>query len=115
MIMDGRFLEEIITSEFMGQPFSGRGLYGYNNITGKLQSTWIDNMSTGISTYEGTISATGDEMVLHGSYTDPLTKERRETRSVMRISDTELHSVGYEIVNGREQKMMEFTARRKTY
>ena len=114
MIMDGRYLEEIITSEFMGQPFSRRGLYGYNNVTGKVQAIWIDNMSTGIYTYEGTINEAGDEIVLSGSYTDPATKEQNETRNVMRFSDTELHYVGYAIVDGHEQKTSEITARRKS-
>ncbi len=113
MIMDGRFLEENVSSEFMGQPFSGRGLYGYDNVTGKLVATWIDNMSTGIYLGEGTINEAGDEMVLHGSYTDPLTKEETATRSGMRISDTELTAIAYETVDGQEQKMMEITAWRK--
>ena len=44
MIMDGRYLEEIITSQFMGQPFSGRGLYGYTNLTDEVEALWIDNV-----------------------------------------------------------------------
>jgi hypothetical protein len=112
MIMDGRFLEEIITSDLMGQPFYGRGIYGYNNLTGEVQAVWIDNMSTGIYSYVGTINEAGDEIVLVGSYTDPVTMERGETRSVMTISENEIRSVAYQIVNGQEQKTMEVIARR---
>jgi hypothetical protein len=112
MIMDGRFLMETIKSEFMGQPFTGHGLYGFNNNTGKLQASWIDNMSTGIYTYEGSINEAGDEIVLTGKYMDPMTKEWKKTRSVMRISADKIHTTGYETVNGTEQKTMEITATR---
>lgn len=112
MIMNGRYLEEIITSEFMGQPFNGRGLYGYDNITNKLQAAWIDNTSTGIYTYDGSINEAGDEMVLKGRYMDPLTNKWKETRSVMKISPDNLHYVSYETEDGKEQKMVEITATR---
>jgi hypothetical protein len=113
MIMDGRYLEEIISSDFMGQPFHGRGLYGYNNVTGQLQAVWIDDMSTGIYTYSGSMNEAGDEMTLTGKYMDPVTKEWRETRSVMKISKDELHYTGWETVNGEEHKTMEITGTRK--
>lgn len=112
MILDGRYLVETISSEFMGQPFTGHGLYAFNNVTGKLQASWIDNMSTGIYTYEGSINETGNEIVLEGKFMDPLTKEWKQTRSVMRISADELHYVGYETADGQERKMMEITATR---
>ncbi len=113
MVMGGRFLEEVITSDFMGQPFQGRGLYGYDNVTGKMQAIWIDDMSTGIYSYSGSINEAGDEMTLEGKYMDPITKEWRQTRSVMRISSDKLHYVGYESSNGQERKTMEITATRK--
>lgn len=114
MVMDGRYLEESITSEFMGQPFSGRGLYAYNNLTGEVQAIWIDNMSTALFAYEGSLNEAGDEMTLTGKYMDPMTKEWKETRSVMRFSESELLYVSYEVVNGQEQKMMEISGRRMT-
>lgn len=113
MIMDGRYLEEIITSQFMGQPFKGRGLYGFNNLTDEVEALWIDNMSTGLYTYDGTINEAGDEIALKGKYMDPVTKEWRETRSVMKISPDRLHYTSYESEDGKEQKMMEITATRK--
>ena len=113
MIMDGRYLEEIITSEFMGQPFEGRGLYGFNNVTGELQAVWIDDTSTGIFLYSGTINDDGTEMSLTGKYKDPTTGEWRETRSVMRISKDNLHYVSYEVEGTTEKKTMEITGTRK--
>lgn len=113
MIMDGRYLEETITSEFMGEPFKGRGLYGFNNVTGELQAVWIDDTSTGIYEYSGSINDDGTEMTLKGKYKDPVSGEWKENRSVMRISKDELHYTSYEVDGGKEWKMMEMTATRK--
>jgi hypothetical protein len=113
MIMDGRYLEEIITSEFMGEPFKGRGLYGFNNVTGELEAVWIDDMSTGIYQYSGSMNDDGSEMVMKGKYKDPVSGEWRENRSVMKISKDELHYTSYEMDGGKEWKMMEITATRK--
>jgi hypothetical protein len=54
MIMGGRYLEEDATSEMMGQPFMGKNIFGYDNITQKYRTSWIDNMGTGIMAGEGT-------------------------------------------------------------
>jgi hypothetical protein len=113
MIMDGRYLMEMISSEFMGQPFMGHGLYAFNNVTGKVQAIWIDNTATGIYSYEGTINESGDEIVLKGKYIDPLTKESKTGRSVMRLSADVLHVVSYETSGSEEWKMMEITGKRK--
>jgi len=113
MIMDGRYLEERIESDFMGQPFKGRGLYGYNNVTHELEAVWIDDMSTGIYTYTGSMNEAGDEMVLKGKYMDPATGEWKENRSVMRIvGPDELHYESWEIADGTEWKVMEVKATR---
>ena len=113
MIMGGRYLEETITSEFMGQPFKGRGLYGFNNVTGELQAVWIDDTSTGIFLYSGSMNDDGTEMTLKGRYKDPVTGEWRETRSVMRISKDNLHYIDYEMEGANEKKTMEIIGTRK--
>ena len=112
MMMDGRFLMETVHSEFGGQQFVGHGVYGYNNVTGKVQATWIDNMSSGIYAYEGSINEAGDEIVMMGKLMDPVTREWVKTRSVMKISADKLHYTSYETRGGEERKMMEITATR---
>lgn len=115
MIMDGRYLREEVKSDFMGQPFNGLGTYGFNNVTGQLEASWIDDMSTGVYTYQGSIGESGNEFVLTGTYTDPVSNEKRETRSVMRIvSPNELHYETYETRDGKEVKTMEITSTRKS-
>jgi len=56
-IMDGRYLSDEERGSFMGQPFMGHGLGGYDNLKKKFIGVWIDNMGTGIMTGEGTYDA----------------------------------------------------------
>ena len=46
MILDGRVLVEDVKSTMMGTPYSGQGLRGYDNVTGKYWGLWMDSMST---------------------------------------------------------------------
>ena len=88
MIMGGRYLEETVTGTVMGQPFEGRGLTGYNNVTGKWWGTWLDNMSTGINTSHGEWDFQKGVGVFYGDYVDPMTKIITETRGVItRLDD----------------------------
>ncbi len=114
MVMGGRYLREKVASDFMGQPFKGLGYYGYNNVTGKVQAVWLDDMSTGIYSYSGSLNDSGDKLVLTGKYQDPVTNEWRTTKSVMRVeSPDRLHYVSYQIRDGEEIQEMEIIATRK--
>ena len=60
MLLDGRFLYQEYHGSMMGQPFHGIGIDGYDNMTKKYVTAWIDSMGTGIFIMEGT--ATADEL-----------------------------------------------------
>jgi hypothetical protein len=54
MMMGGRYMKETVEGSMgEGQTFKGMGLAGYDNVTGKHWSTWMDNMSTGLSKMTG--------------------------------------------------------------
>ena len=55
--------------------YTGQGTYGYDNVSGKFVSTWIDNQSTGIMTGTGQLSADGKVMTWTFTYNCPLTKK----------------------------------------
>jgi hypothetical protein len=113
MVMGGRYLEEKVSATFAGQPFTGLGLYGYNNLTGKIEAVWIDDMGTGIYQLGGTINEAGNELNLKGRYFDAVTRAWKETESVMHIvAPDRIHSVSYEIRDGQKVKTMELTATR---
>lgn len=56
-IMDGRFLQDTFTGEFMGEPFHGEGRIGFDNLKKKYVSSWLDSAGTGIYFSEGTFDA----------------------------------------------------------
>lgn len=113
MILGGRVLSEKFSSEFMGQPFEGLGLTGYDNVTEQYWSTWTDNMSTGLMKMTGTCGEDGN-CTYSGSFVDPASGEEMQHRFVVeRIGEDAEKMVGY--VSGpevSEYKMMEMTYER---
>ena len=87
VLMDGRYCQEVTSGQMMGQPFSGMGLMGYDNVLGKYVSTWIDNMGTGIMTGTGTANASGKVITCSGTLSDPVTGKPAKERMVTTIAD----------------------------
>jgi len=86
-LMDGRYCQEQATSQMMGQPFSGMGIYGYDNVLGKYVATWIDNMGTGIMSSTGTADASGKVIKWDSTMSDPITGKPSKERMVETIVD----------------------------
>lgn len=84
MILGGRYLEETVEGTAMGEPFEGRGLTGYNNVTGKWWGTWVDNMSTGLMTSEGDWDEEKGTGTFWARASNPLTGETEKSRTVVR-------------------------------
>ncbi len=91
MIMGGRFLREELTGEFMGGPFKGYGLHGYDNVTGEYVAIWLDNMGTGIHFYTGHEERDGSHVYESESH-DPATRKPIATRSVGKVIDRDHHT-----------------------
>lgn len=83
-ILDGRFLEERNQGTLMGQPITGRGIYGFDNNKKKYTAMWIDTMTTSMLISEGTLSRDGDIITYFGSMDEPMTGEHDKT--VMYVS-----------------------------
>jgi hypothetical protein len=114
MTLDGRVLIEEFQGSMMGMPFIGRGMMGYDNVTGKYWSTWNDNMSTGLMVSEGTCDAQ-QACKWSGSWNDPVKKAPITARMMSRWTDPktqifEMHAPGRD---GKEMKMMEITYKKK--
>ncbi len=77
MMLDGRVMSEDFKGSMMGMPFTGHGMHGYDNVTGKHWSTWNDSMSTGLMVSEGTCDAKG-ACTFTGSWNDPITKGKTQ-------------------------------------
>src|SRR5438445_10351611 len=72
VLLDGRFLQQECTGDMMGQSFTSIGVTGYDNFTKKHVTTRMRSMGTGINVIEGTGSADGNTITLHGSNTQPM-------------------------------------------
>jgi len=75
-ILGGRFVQENVTGDMMGQPFHGMGLTGYDNYGEKYQMFWIDEMATCFMIADGTIDKGGKVITFTGSYDDYMTGKK---------------------------------------
>ena len=114
VLLEGRFLQQEFTGEMMGQPFSGIGIDGYDNLRKKYVTTWIDTMGTGIFSMEGTASADGKTITLKGHHAEAGGGQMTH-RAVWTIPDLNKQTfVMYGThQGGKEMKMMEITYTRK--
>jgi hypothetical protein len=106
-ILGGRYIQSVETSTFMGMPFEGRAISGYDNASKKFFTYWIDNMGTGVLAAEGsydeaskTLTYIGSGMSFNGEY---------KTRELIKwMSDDEIMFTMYMEEGGKpEMKMME--------
>lgn len=114
LILGGRVLVEDVDATMMGEAFSGHGMQGYENATGRYWSTWNDSMSTGIMVSDGTCDAKG-ACAFSGSWIDPVTKKKATSRLTTHWVDakTELFEMYGPGPDGKEMKMMEMTYSKK--
>jgi hypothetical protein len=114
-ILDGRYVQEEFTGDFMGQPFRGMSLTGYDNVRGKYRTVWVDNMSTSIVTGEGDLDAAGKVLTFNGDYACAMTGDKnKQVKLVSRIVSKdkyvfEMHDPSM----GANSKVMEITYTRK--
>jgi len=91
-ILGGRFLEEDATGEMMGQPYTGLGILGYDNMNKKYTMMWIDNTSTANFTADGTADPSGTTLTYFGKMDEPVTGEHGKTvKYVLRILGKDKH------------------------
>ena len=92
-LMDGRYIQEVDAGQMSGMPFSGMGVTGFDNVSGKYVSTWIDNMGTGIETSVGTADASGKVITWVSTMNDPMTGKPKSSRMVTTVIDDNHHTL----------------------
>lgn len=115
MLLDGRFLYHEYNGQMMGQPYSGIGIYSYDNMTKKYVTVWMDSMGTGIFRMEGTASPDGKTITLKGSHPEP-GGGTMSHRAVWKIADsnaTTFEMYGTHGHGGKEMKFLEIVYTRK--
>jgi hypothetical protein len=114
MALDGRVLVEEFKGSMMGMAFTGHGMRGYDNVTGKYWGTWMDSMSTGLMVSEGTCNAS-NACTFTGEWNDPVKKGPVTSRMTSRWTSptTEVFEMYGPGKDGKEFKMMELTYTKK--
>ena len=91
-IMGDRFLQSKYSGT-MGPnmpPFEGMEILGFDTRTNSLQSTWIDNMGTGMyPSSKGTIDKASKTMTVYTDFFDPMTKKMKTYKRVTKSVDND--------------------------
>ncbi|MCI0683477.1 MAG: DUF1579 domain-containing protein [Gemmataceae bacterium] len=85
MLMGGRYLQEEYEGKIGPESFSGMGLVGFDKIKKKYVVTWIDSMSTGFMSSEGTYDAGRKILTYVSEDIDPSTGKKMKGRDVLRF------------------------------
>lgn len=114
MILGGRVLVERQSGTHMGRPFTGHSMVGYDNVTGRYWSTWVDTHSTALYTSTGRYDAEEDAIVWHMDYTDPMGNEHNAKMITRRDGDDRRTFSWYEQgSDGETHKFMEIVYERQ--
>jgi hypothetical protein len=108
-VLGGRQIQTDFKAQFMGQPFTGIGFTGYDNVRGKYVSTWADSMSTGTMVSEGEYDPATKTYTFRGQMADP-TREGTmiPVRETIRIVDADHHVMEmFEPHEGQEVRTMQ--------
>ena len=116
-IMDGRYIKTEVLGDMPGMgPFNGFGISGFDNVSQKYVSTWIDNCGTGIMTGTGELSADAKTMTWTFTYNCPIQKKPVTMRQVEHYTGHDtmtLEMFGPDPKTGKEYKSMEISYTRK--
>lgn len=112
-VLGNRFVESKYEGTFMGQPFSGIGYTGYDNVTKKYVGTWMDTASTGVMVSKGTM--TGNVMKSSATMADPMTGKMTTMTMKTSVADNDHHTMEMwgPGPDGKTYKMMEIEYNRK--
>jgi hypothetical protein len=116
-IMDGRFVKTEMKGEMPGMgPYHGLRIDGFDNVSQKFVSTWIDNFGTGIANGEGELAGDGKTMKWEYTFNCPLTKKpttMREVETVTGANTKTVETFMKDPKTGQEYKMMRIELTKK--
>jgi len=114
MILIGLYHQSISTGSFSGMPFEGHNVVGYDNIKKVFQSTWVDNMGTGIAFFEGPYDASTKTITFTGKMMEPSEGKQIDVKETTQfVDDNTMLMTMYKVVDGKDIKTMEIKFTRK--
>jgi hypothetical protein len=108
----GAYLQSTYKGDFMGQPFEGLGLLGFDVKEKKYVNLWMDTMSTTYMASAGEMDPAAKTLTFKGTFPDPVTGKAMPYRMVTKIVDENQHVFSmYGVKEGKEALEMEITSR----
>lgn len=113
--MGDLWVTQDFSGSFMGKPFVGHGIDGYDLTKNKYVGTWVDSMGTYMMNSEGTADASGKVMTYTANDFDPMTTKTGTVKEVVKIDSDKQHTMTmYKTgADGKDVKMMELVYTRK--
>ena len=113
-ILNGHFIQEKFNGQFMGKPFHGISISGYDNVKRKYTNLWIDDMHTSMFVSEGSAQKNGTVITFNGKMDCPVNGKDTPVKQVVRILSPDKHVFEmYVSMKGHFTKTMEITYTRK--
>jgi hypothetical protein len=110
-----RYVQMKYEGVFLGEIFNGIGYTGFDNVSKKYQSSWIDTASTGMMWSTGTMDAAGKVLTMKATINDPVTGKPTTSDQKITIADNDHHTLEMwgKGPDGKSFKMMEIQYTRK--
>ena len=109
-IMDGRFTRVEHAGEIPGMgPYRGLGINGFDNVSQKFVSTWIDNHSTSLASGAGKLTDDGKVLTWNYTFSCPVTQKPATMRQVETFTGPDAKTLEMFMTDpqsGKEYKMM---------
>lgn len=107
-VFGGRQLRQDFKGGFMGEPFEGTGMSGYDNVRKRYTSTWNDNMSTSTMLSYGEYDAATSTYTFTGEMADPMDAGAMiPVREVVQVIDADHHVMEmFEPRDGKDVRTM---------
>jgi hypothetical protein len=114
-VLGNRFVQQNYEGTFMGEPFNGMGYVGYDNVTKKIQSVWMDSASTGMMVMTGSADESGKNVTAKGTMSDPMSGRSLPMEDKIIVKDNDHHTMEMwaKGPGGKMMKMMQIDYTRK--
>jgi hypothetical protein len=111
---NGFWLITDFSGKFMGTPFNGHAVMGYETHKKKYIGTWADSFGSALITTTGTCSKNGKVTTMIGKGYDPMQKREIKYKQVYKVRDANNRTFHmYDVQGGDELLIMESVYQRR--
>ena len=114
-VLGGRYVQQMLAGYIGGEPWSGISYAGYDNVTKKYVSTYMDTGSTGMEWYTGALDPDGTHGRMTATIADEVTGKPKtlELRLTIAANGDRVTELWEEQTTGKMAKVIEFQFTRK--